>query len=152
MSKRKLQLAQLDRKIQALSGLGELSQPPTGWLKATRLALGMSLQQLAARLNITRQSVQEIEVREQEGSITLKSLKEAAQALDLELVYALIPKDGSLDRLVERKAEELALKIVSRTANTMELEDQQNSKERLKEALAERTAQLKREMPKTLWD
>lgn len=152
MSKRKLQLAQLDRKIQALSGLGELSQPPTGWLKATRLALGMSLQQLAARLNITRQSVQEIEVREQEGSITLKSLKEAAQALDLELVYALIPKDGSLDRLVERKAEELALKIVSRTANTMKLEDQQNSKERLKEALAERTAQLKREMPKTLWD
>lgn len=152
MNKRKLQLTQLERKIQALSGFSEVSQPPTGWLKATRLALGMSLQQLAARLNITRQSVQEIEVREQEGSITLKSLKEAAHALDLELVYALIPKDGSLDLLIERKAQELAMKIVSRTANTMELEDQQNSKERLREALAERTAQLKSEMPKTLWD
>lgn len=34
----------------------------------------------------------------------------------------------------------------------MRLEDQENSKSRLEEALAELTNDIKREMPKSLWD
>lgn len=152
MNKNKLQLEQLDRKLKVFDAATIVTPPPTGWLKAIRLSLGMSLQQLANKLSITKQSVQEIETREKEGSITIKSLKEAANAIDMQLVYALVPKDGTLDNLIERKAKELAKRIVSRTSNTMKLEDQENSKERLKKAVEERTTIIKNEMPKTLWD
>jgi transcriptional regulator with XRE-family HTH domain len=41
----------------------------------------MSLRQLGERLQISQQSVKEIEEREVSGSITLKSLRETAEAL-----------------------------------------------------------------------
>jgi len=126
--------------------------PPSGWLKAVRVSLGMSLQQLADRLSITRQSAREIEIREKEGNITLKSLREAANALDMELVYGLVPKDGSIEKLIDRRAKELAKRIVHRTSHSMKLEDQEVTQERLKKAIEERTAAIKTELPKILWD
>lgn len=152
MNKKKLQIEQLERKLRDFNTAGQVVPPPTGWLKAIRVSLGMSLQQLADKLSITKQSVQEMEKREKEGSITLKSLREAANALDMQLVYALVPKDGSIENLIDRKARELATQIVSRTSNTMKLEDQENSKQRLQKAVEERAAILKSELPKILWD
>jgi hypothetical protein len=75
-----------------------------------------------------------------------------ANALDMQLVYGFVPKDGSLDALVDRKAREMANQIVMRTSNTMKLEDQENSPERIEKAIEERAAVIKSEMPKTLWD
>jgi predicted DNA-binding mobile mystery protein A len=150
--KKTLILNQLDAKIKRLntSSIGEL--PSTGWIKATRLALGMSQEQLGKKLQITRQSVQELEKREKEGTITLKTLKEVANALDIQLVYGFIPNQGSLEALIEKKANELATRIVMRTSNTMKLEDQQNSDKRIQKAIKERTRMLINEMPKILWD
>jgi len=147
-----LQIEQLESKIKIFSPTTKIASPPTGWIKAIRLALGMSLQQLANKLSITKQSVRDMELREQSGSISLKSLREAARVLDMEFVYGFVPKDGSLDALIERKARDLALKIVSRTSHTMSLEDQKNSKKRLKKAIEERTTLLKHKKPKILWD
>ena len=136
----------------AFASLQKVAPPPTGWLKAIRTALGMSLQQLSKRLSITKQSMQEIEQREKDGSITIKSLREAAKALDMQLVYGFVPNDGSLEALIDRKAKELATQIVLRTSNTMKLEDQENSKQRIEKAIEERATIIKNEMPKTLWD
>lgn len=152
MSAKKIQIEQLDKKAAYYSPALKVAPPPTGWIKAVRLALGITLQQLANKLNITKQSVMEFEQREIEGSITIKTLRETAKALDMELVYGLVPKDGSLENLIERKAKELAYKIVSRTSNTMKLEDQENSKERIENAINERVVTLKHEIPKILWD
>ena len=152
MNKKKLQIQQLEHKLNGFNTAQKVVAPPTGWLKAVRVTLGMSLQQLADKLSITKQSVQEIEMREKEGNITLKSLRETANALDMQLVYGLVPKDGSIDKLIDRKARELAIRIVSRTSNTMKLEDQENTKQRLKKAVEERTAVIKHEQPKILWD
>jgi len=152
MNKNKLQIEHLEAKIKVYASVLQIGTPPTGWIKAVRLALGMSMQQLANRISITKQSVQEMEQREKEGSISLKSLRETARALDMELVYGFVPKDGSLEALIDRKARELAVKIVSRTSNTMKLEDQENSELRLTNAIEERTNMLKYEMPKVLWD
>lgn len=152
MNKNKLQIEQLESKIKVYAPITKIAIPPTGWIKAIRLALGMSLKQLANRISITKQSVQEMEQREKDGSISLKSLREAARALDMELVYGFVPKDGSLDALIDRKSRELATRIVSRTSNTMKLEDQENSETRLKKAIEQRTSLLKHEMPKILWD
>ena len=152
MNKKKLQIEQLERKLKGFSSAQKVPAPPTGWLKAVRVSLGMSLQQLANKLSITRQSVQEIELREKEGNITLKNLRETADALDMQLIYGFVPKDGSIENLIDRKARELATRIVSKTSHSMKLEDQENTKDRLKKAIDERTALIKNELPKLLWD
>lgn len=152
MNKKRLQIEQLENKLSGFNAAQKVVAPPTGWLKAVRVSLGMSLQQLADKLSITKQSVQEIELREKEGTITLKSLRKTANALDMQLVYGLVPKDGSIEKLIDRKAKELATRIVSRTSNTMKLEDQENTQQRLKKAIEERTAVIKNELPKVLWD
>lgn len=152
MSKNKLLLEQLDRKLKSFSSAALVTSPPTGWIKAVRKSFGMTLQQLANKLSITKQSVQDLEKREKEGAITLKTLKDVANALDMKLVYGFVPKDGTLDNLLDRKARELAVSIVSKTSNTMKLEDQGNSQKRLKKAIEDRTTIIKNEMPKMLWD
>jgi len=150
--KKTLILNQLDAKIKKLNTESITELPSIGWIKATRMALGMSQEQLGKKLQITRQSVQELEKREKEGTITLKTLKEVAKAMDIQLVYGFIPNQGSLEALIEKKASELATRIVMRTSNSMKLEDQQNSDKRLQKAIIERTRMLVNEMPKILWD
>ena len=136
----------------AMATLQKITVPPTGWIKAIRAALGMSLLQLGSKLSITKQSAQDMERREKDGSITLKALREAAEVLDMHMVYGFVPKDGSLEQLIDRKAKELARSIVLRTSNSMKLEDQENSKQRIDKAIEERSLAIKNEMPKTLWD
>ena len=152
MGKKSLQIQQLNSKMLAYASLQKVAPPPTGWIKAIRNAIGMSMLQLGNRLSITKQSVQDIERREKEGSITIKALREAARALDMQLVYGFVPNDGSLELLIERKAKDLATQIVMRTNNTMKLENQENTKQRIKKAIQERTTIIKSEMPKTLWE
>ena len=147
-----LQIQQLNSKLLVVASIKKIVPPPTGWIKAIRTALGMSLQQLGSKSSITKQSVANIERREMDGGITLRTLREMANALDMELVYGFIPKDGSLDALIDRKARELATQIVLRTSSTMKLEDQGNSNLRIQKAIDERTASIKNEMPKVLWD
>jgi len=150
--KNQLQRKQLDEKLQVFSVLQNINMPIGGWVKAIRTTLGMSLEQLGHKLGITKQSVQSLEKREKEGNITINSLKEAAQAMDMQFVYALIPKDGSLEKLIERKAEILAKEIVMRTTQTMALEDQENAKKRILEAIEERKRDIIENNPKMIWD
>ncbi len=152
MNKTTLLIQQLNQKMLSFVPVKQVAIPPTGWIKAIRNALGMSMQQLGNKLSITKQSIQEIEKREKDGSITLKSLKHVAKAMDMQLVYGLVPNDGTLDALIDRKAKDLARKIVMRTSNTMKLENQQNSNQRIVKAIQERANAIKNEMPKILWD
>lgn len=152
MSKKSLQIEQINTKIQAFNVLQKVPLPSSGWIKAIRNTLGISLLQLGKRLSITKQSVLEIEQREKNGSITIKSLREVAKALDMQLVYGFVPMDGTLQKLIERKAKEVATQIVLRTSNTMKLEDQANTDKRIEKAIKELTTKLKTEMPKSLWD
>lgn len=152
MKNRSLQLQQLNDKIVGFAKLKQVAVPPTGWIKAIRVSLGMSLQQLGNKLSISKQGVLDIEKREKEGAITIKSLREIARALDMQLVYGFIPNDGSLEALIEKRANQIAKEIVMRTSNTMHLEDQGNSKKRIEKAIEERAEIIKNEMPKILWD
>ncbi len=151
-TKQRLIIEQVDRKLSVFSPLKTVSVPGKGWIHTVRTALNMSLRQLGERLSINPSSVQDIEKREMEGAITIKALREAAAALDMQLVYGLIPKDGSLETMIEKRAEELATQIVQRTSQTMALEDQEVSKERIRKAIKQQTAELKYELPRTLWD
>jgi predicted DNA-binding mobile mystery protein A len=112
----------------------------------------MSLRQLGNRLAISAQSAKEIEERESNGTITMNSLRAAANAMDMKLVYGFVSKHETLEQMIEKRAKELASEIVMRTNTTMTLEDQQNSKERIEKAIAQKTVEIKFEMPKYLWD
>jgi predicted DNA-binding mobile mystery protein A len=147
-----LQILQLNERMLAYTGLQKIAKPSIGWIKAIRTTIGMSLEQLGNKLSITKQSVRAIEKREADGAITIRSMQEVAKALDMQFVYAFVPMDGSLEALIDRKANELARKIVMRTSQSMRLEGQENTEQRIKAAIQERVANIKSEMPKSLWD
>ena len=81
MHKKSLQIQQLNNKMLAFSSLQKVAPPPTGWIKAIRNAIGMSMLQLGNRLFITKQSVQDLESREKNGTVSIKALREAARGL-----------------------------------------------------------------------
>jgi predicted DNA-binding mobile mystery protein A len=148
----KLQFQQLNEKIDQLNGLQHVIVPPIGWIKAIRNGIGMTMEQLGKKLSITKQGVMDIEKREKEGAITIKSLQEIAKAMDMKLVYGFVPNEGDLEQMIETRAIEMAKKIVERTSNTMKLEDQANSKERIEKAIKERASEIINNTPKILWD
>ncbi len=152
MYKKQLQTDQLNARLQTFREPSKLNRPDLGWIKTIRTTLGISLQQLGKKIGITKQSMQEMEQREAEGSITLNALQEVAKAMDMQLVYGFVPKDGSLEALIERKANEAAERIVSRVSKSMKLEDQENSETRIKKAIRERASTLKDEVSKIIWD
>ena len=149
---RKLLIEQIDKKMAKFSVLTESDLPPKGWIYPIRIALNMSLAQLGKRLNKTAQSVKEIEEREQNKSLTLKRLIEVAETLNLRFVYGFVPRDSSLEKMIENSALQVARDIVMRTSHSMSLEDQQNRDERLQKAIKDRAEKIKHEMPKFLWD
>ena len=152
-SKQWLLIEQIDRKLESAKGLDTKIIPPAnGWVKGIRTALKMSLRQLGERLKKSPQNVKAIEGREMTGAITINTLRDVARALDMKFVYAFVPKDLSLEEMIEKRAKEMAREIVQRTSNTMMLEDQQNSNERLERAIQDKTEEIKNAMPKYLWD
>jgi predicted DNA-binding mobile mystery protein A len=151
-NKQLLLLQQTDKKTQAFKELKSITIPTKGWINTFRTAIKMSLRQLGNRLQIAPQSVKQIEEREANGTITLKSLRDVANALDMQLVYGFVSKHESLEQMIEKRAKELAKEIVMRTHNTMTLEAQENSAERIEQAIVQKTAEIKYEMPKYLWD
>jgi predicted DNA-binding mobile mystery protein A len=152
MRNNKLQLQQLNEKLAQLTDLQHVIVPPIGWIKAIRNSIGMSMEQLGKKLSITKQGVMDIEKREKEGAITIKSMQEIAKAMDMKLVYGFVPNEGDLEQMIETRAIEMAKKIVERTSNTMKLEDQANSKERIEKAIKERASEIINNTPKILWD
>jgi predicted DNA-binding mobile mystery protein A len=146
----KLQIQQLDRKIATFAAVPELQIK--GWIRTIRTTLGLSYRQMAKRLQITPQSVQGFEKRELAESITLKNLNEIARSLNMRVVYGFVPKSGSLEQMITEQALAVARKIVMRTDTTMKLEDQGITKEQRDKAILELAEEIKREMPRYLWD
>ena len=79
-------------------------------------------------------------------------MREIANAMEMDFIYSLVPKDGTLHNLIERRAMEIAREIVLRTSASMKLEDQENSAERIEKAIKEKTNEIITSMPKYLWD
>ncbi|HSD62463.1 MAG TPA: mobile mystery protein A [Ignavibacteriaceae bacterium] len=151
--KQKLMIEQLDRRFSKIISLSkEFEIPIDGWINILRKTLNISLKQLGKRLNVSSQNINQYEQREKDGSISIQKLREVANALDMDFVYTFIPKEGSLEKLIEKRANIVAKDIVMRTSHTMKLEDQENTEERLKKAIKDRAEKIKNELPRYLWD
>jgi predicted DNA-binding mobile mystery protein A len=113
----------LDERLAPLQPGDRFRPPPKGWVRAIRDALGMTGVQFARKLGIRPQSVDALERSEANGSIQLKTLRRAAEAIDCTLVYALVP-NATLERAVRERARDIAMRDLGRVAHTMKLEAQ----------------------------
>lgn len=151
-NKKKLLIEQLDQKLANFKDAGMVLVPQKGWVNTIRTSLNMTRDQLGAKLGLTKGAIQKIEEREATGQITINKLKDVGNALNMKFVYGFIPKDGTIESLVNLKAEKLAQKIVLRTNQNMKLEDQGIGDEKIAETIKELAYEIKREMRKSLWD
>jgi len=83
----------------------------------------MSTIEFAARLGVGQSRVAALEHGEAAGSIKLETLERAAEALDCDLVYALVPRT-TLDEAVRAQARHKAVRHLARVGHHMRLEDQ----------------------------
>lgn len=149
MNTNDLLLRQTSDKLSVYKGLSHLARPSKGWIRVIREALGMTTSQLAQRLGITQSSVVRFEQAEVNDAITLKSLKTIAEALDCELVYAIIPK-SSLEKTIEEQAKKIAKIKVDEVAHNMSLEDKKPTQKQVNEIYQQLLEQLKKKR-KNLW-
>ena len=141
----------LDTRFAALLPLIESQRPPKGWLRAIRDALGMTSQQLGRRPGIAQPSVVELEQSEARGTVTLKTLERAAEALGCRLVYALVPM-RPLSEIVDRRANEVAERKLASVEQTMRLEDQAVNTKRGREEQKRKLIEELLRRPARLWD
>jgi predicted DNA-binding mobile mystery protein A len=100
------------------------TSPHGGWIRAIREALGMPRRALANRMHVGEKRVQQMELGEARGSITVSTLSRAAEALNCDLVVAFVPK-VALETQVQQRRLQLAQDwIASRMLHTMSLEGQ----------------------------
>ena len=151
-NQRKVLIEQLDRKLKPFLGSELVIIPDNGWINTIRTTINMTLEQLGKKLNMTKQGAKRIEESEAAETITIKSLKEAGNALEMKFVYGFVPMDGSIDSLIDRKARILAEKIILRTNHNMMLEDQEIEKGNLENAIEDLSREIKLGLKKTLWD
>lgn len=133
-----LRRSQLDRFFEQLKSVN-VKTPKLGWIKEVREALGMSMQDLGSRLDVIKQRVERIEKDEMNGKVTLETMQKAAQAMDCEFIYFLVPK-SSLDQTLKKQALKAAEAISKQVGTTMELESQGTSAKSRRQ-LIERLAQ-----------
>ena len=116
-----LRLKKLDRTLASFRAAQALPRPHKGWIRAMREAMGVSAGEVGRILGTSRQLPLQFEKAEAEDTITLKSLRSVARALDCELVYALVPKAGSKQKPIEARTRTAGRKPVPGAKRTMVL-------------------------------
>ena len=141
----------MDKKIQPWLSLRAEKAPPTGWLKATRGALGISSRQLAQIMQIDSSSIIRLEEREPDQKITLELLNRAAEAMGCKVIYAIVPNDQneSLEAIVDDRARKAAKDLLQKVEHSMRLEDQGSPDSRAE--LEKLMQNLKEKMDPRIW-
>ena len=121
---RELRLRQLERAMEPFLAAKEWPRPQRGWIRAIREAAGIPLRQISQRLHKSLSLVIYLEKSEADYRITLGNLRDTADALGCELIYALVPKSGSVRDLAEEPARTKAAENVRAVEHSMALEDQ----------------------------
>jgi len=124
MNKDRASLArkQLERRLAPLREM-TLVAPPKGWIKAIRESLGMTTRQLARRMGTVPSRIATIEKAEVSGATTLRTLRQAAAAMNCSFVYAFVPVEP-LDVMLRARAVQKVRQDLARLDHTMLLENQ----------------------------
>jgi predicted DNA-binding mobile mystery protein A len=145
-----LKLRQLDAALTRWRGADLQARPPQGWLKAIREALGMPAAHLAQRLGVAPSTVTRMETSEADDTISLATLRRAAEALDCELRYALVPRQlpgGNAGNTCRR----LARNQMAAISHTMALEAQSTPPETVESQTRALAESLLKGSRRALW-
>jgi predicted DNA-binding mobile mystery protein A len=140
--------AALDERFASFPPAATLAPPVRGWVKAIREALGMSTEQLGKRAQIRQSSVVALEQSEAKGTIEIATLRRIAEALDCQLVYALVP-NKPLEQTVRERAHLFAKRRRGPIEHSMALEDQKARSRRADSIIDEI---IRDTNPARLWD
>lgn len=127
------------------------TRPPKGWLRAIRDALGMTMEQYAARLDVKQPRISALEKSEVEETTSLATMRRAAEALGCRFVYAIVP-DQPLDQMLREQATRKAEEQLKRINHTMRLESQGMADDDLQQARERLIDDLLRTNQRRLWD
>lgn len=114
---------QAQRKVDKIQTIKDQFPAPMGWIRYIRDALLMRGGQLAAKAGCAPSSISELEKRERLGTITIKKLREIGDAMDCDLVYALVPR-RPISEVIDNAAQKKAEGVIGRADVHMSLDDQ----------------------------
>ena len=146
----RLKLRQLDAALNRWRSADLPPRPPSGWIKAIREGLGMTATHLAGRLGVATSTVTRLETSEADDTISLGTLRRAAEALGCEVHYALVPKQ-SLEDTLNARALAMALRQMAPISHTMALEAQATSTEAKEAQTRILVEALRSGSPRKLW-
>ncbi len=142
---------QYQDKVNQVIELKKYSRPKEGWVRTVRKALGMSGPQLGHRIGLKRAQISQMERMEKEDRITVEQLRRVAEALNCDLVYALVPKQP-IEVTLEERANIKATALVTKADAQMALEAQQLDKTALAKEIERETKRILEIMPRDLWE
>jgi len=147
---KKLLREQLDNKLSKLREFPVQGLTSIGWIKTIREALAMTSKDLASRVGVNQSRIIHMEQAEVDGNIKISTMKKIADALEMDFVYALVPRT-SLNEMVREQAKKLALKKIERLDHTMRLEMQELSSEEKEKALKDMIDRILIDELKDFW-
>jgi predicted DNA-binding mobile mystery protein A len=143
---------QIDRFLSHYDEVKKLPTPNKGWVKYIRNALGMTAEQLARRLGVSRRRVVALEHAELDGGITLKSLNEAASALNCKFIYAIVPQT-SIEQITKEQARKFVEQHLVAVSHNMALEAQSvRDKKAIEAQIDDLVQQYLSKSAKKIWD
>ena len=145
-----LKLRQLDAALNRWRSADLPSRPPSGWIKAIREGLGMTATHLAGRLGVSTSTVTRLETSEADDTISLGTLRRAAEELGCEVQYALVPRQ-SLEDTLKARALAMALRQMAPISHSMALEAQATSAEAKEAQTRALVEALRSGSPRKLW-
>jgi predicted DNA-binding mobile mystery protein A len=87
---------ELDKDLRPFYKARSVSPPEDGWLREFRRVTGVSVADVARKMNVSRSELHRIERAEKHGSITLNNLRKAAGAIGCDVVYAIVPRERTV--------------------------------------------------------
>jgi transcriptional regulator with XRE-family HTH domain len=96
---RPLALRELDTRQRWFRVAGEQNRFRMVWLRDVRQALGIPVAELARKMEMNPSVFFRLEKRERRKGVTLRTLEQMAEAMDCKLVYAIVPKRGTLEQM-----------------------------------------------------
>ena len=138
----------LDQRFDRHGDLADLVPPPQGWIRTLRDSLGMTSGDLARRMSVHPSRISAIERGEREQTLKLDTLIRVADALNCDLVYALVPR-SSLDSMVSDQARRCAVKHLQGVMAHSRLEDQEVTPDDLEAQIDDLAAEFLRR--RDLW-
>ena len=103
-SERELARRRLDKELRYYRLAGKERRPTQELLRRVRQVLGLRSAEVARAMGVNRSVLFRLEGSEARGTISLRAMTRVAQAMGCQVVYALIPGDGTtLEEMADRR-------------------------------------------------